>query len=60
MNLDLDDTFFDFGTNYEINASARSQKEQKKFLEGLLEEKRISFSNLKSSKFSRTTRVYCS
>ena len=52
MNLELDQTFYNFNTNYEIECECSELERAKKLLEGFLEENHISFSNSKSSKFA--------
>ena len=45
MNLELDQTFYDFNMNYEIECESSEPERAKKLLEGFLEENCISFSN---------------
>ena len=52
LNLELDETCFDFGTNFEIECESSEPQRAKKLIEGFLEENRISFSNSMSSKFA--------
>lgn len=52
LNLELDETLFDFGTNYEIECESLEPERAKKLLEGFLEENGISFSNAEASKFA--------
>lgn len=52
LNLELDETHFDFGTNYEIECESLEPERAKKLLEGFLEENGISFSNAEASKFA--------
>ena len=52
MNLELDETCYDFNLNHEIERGCSEPERAKKLLEGFLEENYISLSNSKSSKFA--------
>lgn len=52
LNLELDETHFDFGTNYEIECESSEPEIVKKLIEDFLEENGISFSNSEASKFT--------
>ncbi|KAJ8755369.1 hypothetical protein K2173_019167 [Erythroxylum novogranatense] len=52
LNLELDETIYDFGTSYEIECESKDPEKDKKLIEGLLNDNGIQFSYSDVNKFA--------